>query len=353
MREFMRIALERDPRSLAFLDEVRSHAVRAAPSPSAPPACPRQPPDPGGTRVVFDTGSDSDRHALERLDRRHDRLAHHRHRPTASRRPSRSGSCGTAARSSSTATGGRSATRTCATTRGSRSTSTTTGAATTSSSSRARRGSTTRRRGRTTTPPYLAKYGDWIRELFGDRRGVRVRLQRPAPDPPDARPRVRRVSGPPASRSRPARRSPARPRSAPGARRRRRPGRGPDEPGRARRRLGRLGAGRRRSTRRCGSRTCTRTPCCGAGPARARHARRGRRPAPDRGQRRAPGPGDGGQDAARPQHRAQRGHARRGPAARAREALAAGDLGPDAAPRPVPRAAGARARGALRTGRSG
>ena len=26
MRDFMRVALERDPRSLAFLDEVRSHA---------------------------------------------------------------------------------------------------------------------------------------------------------------------------------------------------------------------------------------------------------------------------------------------------------------------------------------
>lgn len=33
MREFMRVALERDPRSLAFLDEVRSH-----PAPGAPPA---------------------------------------------------------------------------------------------------------------------------------------------------------------------------------------------------------------------------------------------------------------------------------------------------------------------------
>ena len=27
MRDFMRLALERDPRSLAFLDEVRSHAA--------------------------------------------------------------------------------------------------------------------------------------------------------------------------------------------------------------------------------------------------------------------------------------------------------------------------------------
>jgi len=33
MREFMRIALERDPRSLAFLDEVRSqHAAHVAPA---------------------------------------------------------------------------------------------------------------------------------------------------------------------------------------------------------------------------------------------------------------------------------------------------------------------------------
>ena len=33
MREFMRVALERDPRSLAFLDEVRSHhAAHAAPA---------------------------------------------------------------------------------------------------------------------------------------------------------------------------------------------------------------------------------------------------------------------------------------------------------------------------------
>ena len=33
MREFMRVALEREPRSLAFLDEVRSHAA-AHPSPA-------------------------------------------------------------------------------------------------------------------------------------------------------------------------------------------------------------------------------------------------------------------------------------------------------------------------------
>ena len=33
MRDFMRVALERDPRSLAFLDEVRSHpAHRPAPA---------------------------------------------------------------------------------------------------------------------------------------------------------------------------------------------------------------------------------------------------------------------------------------------------------------------------------
>jgi hypothetical protein len=35
MREVMRIALERDPRSLAFLDEVRTH-----PAPTASPAPP-------------------------------------------------------------------------------------------------------------------------------------------------------------------------------------------------------------------------------------------------------------------------------------------------------------------------
>ena len=35
MRDFMRIALERDPRSLAFLDEVRSHPAHArAPGPA-------------------------------------------------------------------------------------------------------------------------------------------------------------------------------------------------------------------------------------------------------------------------------------------------------------------------------
>ena len=41
MREFMRVALERDPRSLAFLDEVRSpaglHAPRGAPAPGRHP----------------------------------------------------------------------------------------------------------------------------------------------------------------------------------------------------------------------------------------------------------------------------------------------------------------------------
>lgn len=41
MREFMRIALERDPRSLAFLDEVRTHPAPAA-SPGTVPAA--QPP---------------------------------------------------------------------------------------------------------------------------------------------------------------------------------------------------------------------------------------------------------------------------------------------------------------------
>ncbi len=39
MRDFMRIALERDPRSLAFLDEVRSgHAAAPAPNPASSPA---------------------------------------------------------------------------------------------------------------------------------------------------------------------------------------------------------------------------------------------------------------------------------------------------------------------------
>jgi len=37
MREFMRVAMERDPRSLAFLDEVRAHPAPAA-SPAGPPA---------------------------------------------------------------------------------------------------------------------------------------------------------------------------------------------------------------------------------------------------------------------------------------------------------------------------
>ena len=45
MREFMRIALEREPRSLAFLDEVRT---RPAPvpvtAPSTPTPLPTQPP---------------------------------------------------------------------------------------------------------------------------------------------------------------------------------------------------------------------------------------------------------------------------------------------------------------------
>ena len=37
MREFMRVALERDARSLAFLDEVRAHPAGAAPAAPAPP----------------------------------------------------------------------------------------------------------------------------------------------------------------------------------------------------------------------------------------------------------------------------------------------------------------------------
>ena len=37
MREFMRIALERDPRSLAFLDEVRAHPARTPPPPIVQP----------------------------------------------------------------------------------------------------------------------------------------------------------------------------------------------------------------------------------------------------------------------------------------------------------------------------
>lgn len=38
MREFMRVALEREARSLAFLDEVRVHPAAAAPSPASSPA---------------------------------------------------------------------------------------------------------------------------------------------------------------------------------------------------------------------------------------------------------------------------------------------------------------------------
>ena len=40
MRDFMRVALERDPRSLAFLDEVRSPrpARPDRPAPAPPPA---------------------------------------------------------------------------------------------------------------------------------------------------------------------------------------------------------------------------------------------------------------------------------------------------------------------------
>ena len=119
MREFMRVALERDPRSLAFLDEVRSTPMPRAPA----PALTRQ----GGHTRGLRHGIRHRTPCARAARARHDRLAHDRHRPTASRRPSRSGSCGTTARSSSTATGGRSATRTSRPTRGSRSTSTTTG----------------------------------------------------------------------------------------------------------------------------------------------------------------------------------------------------------------------------------
>ena len=112
MRDFMRVALERDPRSLAFLDEVRSRRRRSGRRARRPPdrrlatvtAQPRR------IGMVFDTGSDADVHALDRLADRHDRLADHRDARTASRRPSRSGSCGSTARCWSTATGGRSAT---------------------------------------------------------------------------------------------------------------------------------------------------------------------------------------------------------------------------------------------------
>ena len=51
MRDFMRVALERDPRSLAFLDEVRSR----------PGAARRAASDEEDAPVVFDTGSDARR----------------------------------------------------------------------------------------------------------------------------------------------------------------------------------------------------------------------------------------------------------------------------------------------------
>ena len=85
MRDFMRVALERDARSLAFLDEVRSRPA-ARPAPRAPSGCApgaggrpggrtpgaeaRHRPAPAGRRevtVVFDGGSESDARALERL----------------------------------------------------------------------------------------------------------------------------------------------------------------------------------------------------------------------------------------------------------------------------------------------
>ena len=86
----------------------------------------------------------------------------------------------------------------------------------------------------------------------------------------------------------------------------------------------------------------------GPGPRRPQPPRPRRRAAPAGGQRRAPGALDAGQDAAPPQHRAQRADQRRRPVARAREALAASDLAQPGGTRAVPRGAGAPARGALR-----
>ena len=117
-------------------------------------------------------------------------------------------------------------------------------------------------------------------------------LQRPAPDPPDARPRVRRVSGPaPGRASRPARRSPARPRSparcstprSPGSRRRLNPvtARAAAPPSERARGAPRDAAGRGPARGLAAVRAAT----CSCAATRG-HARRA---AADRGRRRAPG----------------------------------------------------------------
>ena len=165
MRDFMRVALERDPRSLAFLDEVRSRRHGRPPRPRPPdrrPAVTAQAPeDPHGLRH-----RQRRRRPRARAPRdRHDRLADdgHARRPAADlpdlvpvgrrrdagvQRPA-----GEAQRATSPPT------------RGWRCTSTTTDAATTSSSSRARRGSTSPTPPvRPRTPPTSRSTASWIRE---------------------------------------------------------------------------------------------------------------------------------------------------------------------------------------------
>ena len=70
MRDFMRVALERDPRSLAFLDEVRSRRRRWPPRPRPPDPDPTVTrPAHGGSAWSSTPARDADAHALERLGR--------------------------------------------------------------------------------------------------------------------------------------------------------------------------------------------------------------------------------------------------------------------------------------------
>ena len=202
MRDFMRIALERDPRSLAFLDEVRAGPAR--------PTRPGRRPAPLTRRfhVVFDSGTDRDRHALERLET--DMIGW-----LTTVTPDGPAAdlpdlvpVGRTARPSSTATAGRSATRTSRPTRGSRLHLNDNGAGgdvvIVEGEARVDDGDA--------AGPRQRRVPRQVRRL--DRRAPRIGrgdgddLQRPAPDPPDARPGVRRVSRRRGRRwSRPARRS--------------------------------------------------------------------------------------------------------------------------------------------------
>ena len=86
MRDFMRVALERDPRSLAFLDEVRSHAMPAHRRRAARPPDPTRPPPPSPGGYAWSSTPAPTRPPRARAARaRHDRLADDRHarRPAA------------------------------------------------------------------------------------------------------------------------------------------------------------------------------------------------------------------------------------------------------------------------------